>query len=73
MDHGDIETLNIVQQVLKHLLLAIATSSEADIGKVGTFLEAASANERLDPAAREMLADLAAGATGISARGVRRQ
>lgn len=73
MKNSDIETLNIVQQVLRHLMLALAAGNKASLNDIGTVLEAAAANGALDPMARKMLADLAAGATGLHASGIRKQ
>ncbi len=73
MKDSDIEVLNIVQQVLRHMLLALAAGNKANLGDIGAVLEAAATNGAIDPMARQMLADLAAGATGLHAAGIRKQ
>lgn len=73
MTEPNIEALNVTQQVLRALMLALAAGCDADLGKVGLALEAAAANRAIEPMARQMLADLAAGATGIHAAGMRKQ
>ena len=70
---ADLNTLNITQQVLRQLMLALAASHQADLGKLGALLEAAAGNESLEPMARHMLADLASGASGLHAAGMRKQ
>lgn len=72
LDKNNLETLNVTQQVLRHLMLSLAGACQADLGKLGALLEAGASNERLDPLARQMLADLAAGATGLHAAGIRK-
>lgn len=73
MTQNELDILNITQQVLRHLMLAIAAGSNADLWKIGAVLESAAGNEALDPMAQTMLSDLAAGATGLFAAGVRKQ
>lgn len=73
MNNESLEVLNIVQQVLRQLMLAIAAGNKANLGDIGLVLEAAAAQGTLDPMARQMLADLAAGATGLHAAGIRKQ
>ncbi|MEW6099060.1 MAG: hypothetical protein AB1666_07730 [Pseudomonadota bacterium] len=52
------ETLDILQQVLRQSLLALAASSRANMPLFASALEAASHNEALHPVARAMLAEL---------------
>lgn len=73
MTESELEALNIIQQVLRPLMLALAASHQADLGKLGAVLEAAAGNESLEPMARQMLADLASGAIGLHAAGIRKQ
>lgn len=73
MTQSELDILNITQQVLRQLMLALAAGSKADLEAIGTVLESAASNEALDPMARHMLADLAAGATGLHAAGLRKQ
>lgn len=73
MNQSELDILNITQQVLRHLMLAIAAGTKADFGDIGAVLEAAAVNDALDPMARTMLADLAAGATGLHAAGLQKQ
>ena len=73
MEQTDLDILNITQEVLRHLMLALAAGSQADLGKIGAVLEAAAGNDALNPMSQAMLADLAAGATGLFAAGIRKQ
>lgn len=72
MDNQSLETLNAVQQVLRALMLALAGSCKANLGDLGAVLEAAALNDKLEPVARQMIADLAAGATATHAAGIRK-
>lgn len=73
MNNSGLEVLNITQQVLRHLMLALAAGNKSNLGDIGNVLEAAATNDALDPMARQMLADLAAGVTGLHAAGIRKQ
>ena len=73
MNKSEIETLNIVQQVLKGLMLTLAAENKADRGKIGSLLEAYASNEGLDPMARAMILDLASGVIAMHAAGARKQ
>jgi len=73
MNTSEVELLNVVQQVLRHVLLALAAGNRANLGDVGTVLDAAAANGALHPMARQMLSDLAAGANTLHAAGIRRE
>ena len=69
MNQAELDILNITQEVLRHLMLALAAASGADLGKLSHGLEAAATNEALEAMARQMLADLALGA-GIIGSGI---
>jgi hypothetical protein len=73
MTESELEILNITQQTLRHLMLAMAGAGKLDLGDLGNLLEAGASNTNLDPMARQMLADLAAGATGLHSAGLRKQ
>lgn len=73
MNTSEVELLNVVQQVLRHVLLALAAGNRANLKDVGTVLDAAAANGALHPMARQMLSDLAAGANTLRAAGIRRE
>jgi hypothetical protein len=73
MNEESIEVINIIHQVLRQFMVAMAATNRTDLDELGNLLAAASANESLDPAARAILADLAAGAAGLHASGVRKQ
>ncbi|WKB52475.1 hypothetical protein [Eleftheria terrae] len=60
------ETLDILQQVWRQSLLALAAASKANMPIFASALEAASHNESLNPVARAMLAELAE-STGVVA------
>ncbi|UXY13841.1 hypothetical protein N8I74_10955 [Chitiniphilus purpureus] len=70
MNNDSLEVLNIVQQVLRQFMLAVAAGNQSNLGDIGDVLEAAAARESLDPMARRMLADLASGAHGLHAAGI---
>lgn len=59
MTQDQIDTINIVQEVLRGIMLAITTQPGVDIQKLAITLQAASANENTSPLARNMLANLA--------------
>lgn len=69
MDRATAETLNTTQQVLRLLMLSLAAASQADMAILGDLLERAATDQSLTEEARAMLADLAAGATGMAAHG----
>ena len=73
MNKGDIEVLNIVQQVLRQFMLSLAAGNKANLGDIGNVLEASAAIETLEPMARQMLSDLAAGAIAFHNAGIRKQ
>lgn len=68
MNEDSVEVLNIVQQVLRQFLIAVAASGTADLGKMCAVLKAAAALGTLDPIARKMLDDLGDGAGVLSVR-----
>ena len=64
---ANMETLNVVQQVLKGALLAIAGATQADPAKVALYMEAfAQRFPTLDSRAGAMLLDLASGFAALS-------
>jgi hypothetical protein len=73
MKESDIEALSIVQEVLHSMLPTLAASSTADLGDIGSALEFTAANGTINPMAGQMLTDLASGATGLHAAGIRKQ
>jgi hypothetical protein len=73
MTQSELDILNITQQVLRHLMLALAAANKSDLGIIGEVLESAATNTNLDPMACQMLADLAAGATGLHVAGIKKQ
>ena len=73
MNKESLEVLNIVQQVLRHLMVTLAAGNKANLGNIGSLLEAAAMNMALEPMARQMLADLAAGATALHVVGAPKQ
>ena len=73
LDAGDVHVLNVVQSVMRGVLLSIAS---ADLGRsltIARMLEACAADGAMDEAARAMLADLAAGVAALAAIGQTRQ
>lgn len=73
MNESEIEILNITQQVLRQLMLALAAANKSDLAVIGGLLEDAANMTTLDPMARHMLADLAAGATMLHGAGISKQ
>lgn len=62
----DIDTLTVVQQVLKGAFLAIAASANADLVKCASLMHVyGSSGPNLDPRARAMLKDIAEGIDGV--------
>lgn len=68
MNKDSVEVLNIVQQVLRQFLIAVAASGTADLGQMCSVLKAAAALGTLDPMARRMLDNLGDGAAVLSVR-----
>jgi len=61
------ETLNVVQQVLRGALLAIAGTLQADPARVARYMEAfAQRSPPIDSRAQTMLLDLAAGFAALA-------
>ena len=61
MTADQIATLNITQQVLRSVLVALAAQHPAAMPHVAHALRAASLQPALEPIARQMLGDLADG------------
>jgi hypothetical protein len=61
MTNEQLQTLNITQQVLRHVLVAVAAAHPGQTAVLATTLAAASGNRSLDPLAQQMLGDLAEG------------
>ena len=67
MNHTpDAATLNIVQEVLRGMMLSLATAARADLGTLAYALESFTTQEGLEDISRTMLRDLAAGAHLLS-------
>ncbi len=73
MNKESMEVLNIVQQVLRHLLISLAAGNKTNLGNIGALLEVSATNTALEPMARQMLADLAAGAVALHLTGTPKQ
>lgn len=56
-----LETLNIVQQVLRGVVVSLAVSQRIDMPRCASSLQAFAAGKDLDPMAVQMLLDLAQG------------
>lgn len=59
-------TLDVVQQTLRHLMLALAGASKADLPMLATLLTAATQEHGLTPQSKRMLEDLAQGAAVVA-------
>lgn len=57
----NMETLNVIQQVLRGALSSIASASRADLVQCATLMQAFAGNPALDRRAQAMLLDLAQG------------
>lgn len=73
MNEQQIEVLNIVQEVLRGAIIALAVANKSNLGDLSRALHAAAANGALDPASAHMLADLAMGAHVMHSGGIRKQ
>lgn len=56
------KVLNIVQEVLRGVLVGLIAGAGADAGRLAAGIEAFAANPEIDPSAKLMLLDLAEGA-----------
>ena len=61
MESKNLDALNVVQQVLRPLLIALIAETGSNAARISSVLEAAAANGQLMPEARAMLRDLAMG------------
>lgn len=59
MNQDQLDTINIIHEVLRVVVATIAAQPGADIAKITVLLQASAADERLSPMARQMLANLA--------------
>lgn len=73
MKKDQAEVLNIVQQVLRHVLISVAATDPTKTEVLSTTLAAAATNTAIDPQARLMLLDLCDGVTMLSSAGKTRQ
>lgn len=62
----DPATLNIVQEVLRGMMLSLAAASRANLAELAHGLDAFTTQEGLDDISRSMLRDLAQGAQVLS-------
>lgn len=65
MNQDQIDTINIVHEVLRGVMLAIAAQPNVDLAKLVIVLQSRAADESVSPMARHMLADLAKWPDGI--------
>lgn len=73
MNAQQMEVLNIVQQLLKGVLIAVTASHPQGKEALATSLQAFAQHPGLDPATRRMATDLATGLAMISSAGKTRQ
>lgn len=66
------ELLNIIQEVLRGVVIAMVAIDPHKLPDVAQLLMASAAIEEIDPKARQMLADLAAGLELLASAHVRR-
>lgn len=59
-------TLNVVQEVLRCLMVSLAAASKADSNQLSMLLSAAAQDPRLDKLSRDMLDDLGVGAQTLA-------
>lgn len=59
MNQEQLDTINIIQEVLRVVIATIAAQPGIDLAKITVLLQASAADERFSPIARKMLADLA--------------
>lgn len=73
MKKDQMEVLNVMQQVLRHVLISVAASDPSKTEVIATMLSAAATNSRIEPQSRVMLLDLAEGMNVIASAGKTRQ
>ena len=73
MKKDQLEVLNVMQQVLRHVLISIAATDPTKTEVLANALSAAATNVRIEPQSRVMLLDLADGMNMISSAGHPRQ
>ena len=73
MKKDQMEVLNVIQQVLRHVLISVAATDPTKTAALGAMLSAAATNSQIEPQSRLMLLDLAEGMNVISAAGKTRQ
>lgn len=73
MKKEQLEVLNVMQQVLRHVLISVAASDPTKTAALGAMLSAAATNPQIEPQSRMMLLDLAEGMNVISSAGQTRQ
>ena len=73
MTQEQIDVLNIVQQVLRHVLISVAATDPTKTAALSTMLAAAAVDTRLEPVSCQMLGDLSQGLAVLSSMGQTRQ
>ncbi len=73
MNQQQMEVLNVVHQLLKGVLLAVAASNPQGKEAIATTLQAFAQHPGIDPMTRELAADLATGMAVVASVGKARQ
>lgn len=73
MNKEQLETLNVVQQVLRHVLISISAVDPTKTAALATMLAAAATSPKIEPMSRSMLEDLAGGIGMIASAGKTQQ
>ena len=73
MKKDQLEVLNVMQQVLRHVLMCAAATDPTKTAVLGAMLSTAATNSQIEPQSRLMLLDLAEGLNVISSAGQTRQ
>ena len=73
MKKEQLEVLNVMQQVLRHVLISVAATDPTKTEVLATMLSAAATSPKIEAQSRLMLLDLAEGLNVIASIGKTRQ
>lgn len=68
----DARTLNVVQQVLRGVVVALVAEHKGDMALTASLLQGFAAQDGIDPVAKTMLTDLAGGLDVLGAAGFKK-
>ncbi len=73
MKKDQMEVLNVIQQVLRHVLVSVSATDPTKTEVLATMLSAAATSPKIEPQSRLMLLDLAEGLNVVASLGKTRQ